>query len=68
MQKEDKCICQYDDWHNGFGDKNTILHRGMRLTVKGVKNVAGAPFYAFHETPDDNWFLASGFLPLRNLN
>lgn len=63
-----KVICQHDDWYNAFGDKSTALKCGMRLTVTDRKRVGGATFLAFEETPEDNYFLLTGFVPLRALN
>jgi hypothetical protein len=68
MEPGAKCICQYDDWYNAFGDKSTALFCGMRLTVKARKNFYGALFVSFEETPEDNFFQIEGFKPMRNLN
>lgn len=68
MDEGDKCVCQYDDWHNAFGDKDFSLHRGMRLTVTGLKNVAGTRFYSFKEAPEGNFYMFDGFKPMRELN
>lgn len=68
MQKGDKCICQYDDWHNAYGDDDFSVHRGMRLTVSGSINVGGSSFLSFEETPKGNYYLALGFNPLRIYN
>ena len=64
----DKCICQCDDWVNAFGDKTTVVHCGMRLTVRKTITVGGVRFYEFEETPEGTSFLAMGFKPLRHLN
>lgn len=63
-----KVICQHDDWCNALGDKSTVLHRGMRPTVNGRTRLGGATFLSFEETPDDNYFLVTGFVPMRALN
>lgn len=68
MNPGERCICQHDDWHNAFGDTTNVLHRGMRLTVRGRKRVGGCLFLSFEETPEDNFFITTGFVPLRNLN
>jgi hypothetical protein len=68
MEPGDRCICQEDDWHNAFGDKDVCLSRGMRLTVLDLRNIAGVKFYSFEETPKDNFYLYTGFIPLRSLN
>lgn len=67
VEPGERCICQYDDWFNAFGDKTTAVQTGMRLTVIATKRIAGASFYAFKETPEDNFFLSTGFKPMRNL-
>lgn len=64
----EKCICKPGTWYNAFGETTTMVQCGMRLTVKGSKRVSGATFLSFEETPDDNYFMSSGFTPLRNLN
>jgi hypothetical protein len=68
MNEGDKCICQENDWWNAYGEKSTMLSRGMRLTVARRRVINGLLFYHFQETPGDNCFLASGFKPLRALN
>ena len=40
----------------------------MRLTVNGRTRLGGATFLSFEETPDDNYFLVTGFVPMRALN
>ena len=68
MEVGEKCICQHDDWVNAFGEKNTILKMGMRLTVLGSRKIHGITFYSFEETPEDNLFMYDGFKSMRNLN
>jgi hypothetical protein len=68
METGAKCICQYDDWYNAFGDKTSVLHQGQRLVVRASKRVGGARFLSFDETPEDHFFLESGFKPMRALN
>lgn len=68
MNPGEKCICQYDDWFNAFGETTTVVHRGMRLTVKDTHRVGGCTFLCFEETPEDSSFLSTGFKPLRSLN
>jgi hypothetical protein len=68
MEPGERCICQYDDWYNAFGDRSEAMSKGMRLTVKGSTRVGGCRFYTFAETPDDACYLAEGFKPLRSLN
>lgn len=68
MTDGETCICQYDDWFNAFGDKTEAVHRGMRLTVTGRKNISGSLFYTFKEVEEGNWFLGIGFKPMRQLN
>lgn len=68
MVNGERCICQHDDWYNAFGDSFTALHCGMKLTVADSKRIGGATFYAFKETPEDHFFLSTGFKPMRNLN
>lgn len=68
MEPGDKCICQEDDWHNAFGETDVTVHRGMRLTVVDLLNIAGTRFYSFKETPSDNFYMYIGFKPLRSLN
>ena len=68
VEPGDKCICQYDDWHNAFGDTDFSVHRGMRLTVSGSKLVNSMKFFSFEETPKDNFYAHMGFKPLRSLN
>ena len=67
VEPGERCICQYDDWFNAFGDKTTVVSTGMRLTVRGSRRVGGVAFYSFEETPEDNYFLPTGFKPMRNL-
>lgn len=68
MEPGEKCICQEDDWHNAFGESDYSVHRGMRLTVSGLRNINGTRFYSFEETPKSNFYLHLGFKPLRSLN
>lgn len=68
MEPGEKCICQYDDWHNAFGDADHSVNRGMRLTVLDMRNIAGTRFYSFEETPKGYFYLHLGFKPLRSLN
>lgn len=68
MEPGEKCICQYDDWHNAFGEEDFSVNRGMRLTVLDTHNIAGTRFYSFEETPKQNFYLHLGFKPLRSLN
>ena len=68
MEVGEKCICQYDDWYNDFGDRSEAIHRGMRLTVSGRKNVAGAIYYSFEEVDEKNWYWSPGFKPMKSLN
>ena len=68
MEVGDKCICQYDDWYNAFGEVSHVLHLGMRVTVTGVAYVGGTRFLSFEEAPDGNFYMATGFKPLRSLN
>lgn len=68
MEEGEKCICQENDWHNAFGEKNFTVHRGMRLTVTGYVNVCGTRFYSFEETPEGNYYMHYGFKPMRSLN
>jgi len=68
MNEGEKCICQFDDWYNGFGKQTHAVHCGMRLTVTKVVRVGGATFYEFDETPEGTAYLCTGFKPLRNLN
>lgn len=68
MKPGERCICQYDNWFNAFGDKCDALMKGTRLTVAGSRRVGGATFYSFKETPEDNSYLGTGFTPMRNLN
>lgn len=65
MEPGDKCICQYDDWHNAFGEEDFSVNQGMRLTVLGSINVGGSSFYSFEETPEGN-YMGIGFNPLRS--
>lgn len=67
MVEGERCICQHDDWFNAFGETTNAVHTGMRLTVVASKRIGGATFYAFKETPEDNFFLSTGFKPMRNL-
>lgn len=64
----DRCICQEDDWHNAFGEKDLALHCGMRLTVVDSKRVGGLRFLSFKEAPKDNFYMEDGFKALRSLN
>lgn len=68
MEPGAKCICSYHELYNAFGEKTEALHRGMRLTVTGSMYIAGSRFYSFEQTPDDNWYVAEAFTPLRSLN
>ena len=68
MNAGDKCICQYDDWYNGFGESHHAVHQGMRLTVKSRHNIAGTVFYEFEETPEKFFYLSHGFKSMRQLN
>jgi hypothetical protein len=68
MNEGDKCICQFPDWWNAFGEHMHKLEVGQRLTVTRRRVFHGALFYYFKETPEDLCFLASGFKPLRALN
>lgn len=68
MNEGERCICQYDDWYNAFGDRSDALSKGMRLTVIGSHRVGGMTFYSFKETPEGNSYLGTGFTPMRNLN
>lgn len=68
MNPGEKCICQYPDWYNAFGDVVHKLEVGQRLTFKQRRTIGGMAFYYFEETPDDVCFLATGFKPLRSLN
>lgn len=68
METGEKCICQYDDWHNAYGDDDFSVHRGMRLTVTDSININGSRFYSFEETPKKNYYLGIGFKPMRVLN
>ena len=68
MQPGEKCICQHDDWFCAFGEKGHPLHRGQRLTTNGSTTVGGVRFLSFEETPEDCFYLATGFKPLRSLN
>jgi hypothetical protein len=56
-----KCECQFDNWHNYLGEKNTVLKAGMLLTVKARKITNGLLFYEFEETPEGHTFLGTGF-------
>lgn len=70
MEPGERCICQYDEWWNAFGelkDQYTKLMKGDRLTVVGSKRVGGLSFYEFKEHPGQ-LFMHDGFKPLRNLN
>lgn len=68
MEPGDKCICQYDDWHNAFGESDFTVHCGMRLTVNDTLNIGGSQFLSFEETPRGNFYYHLGFKPLRSLN
>lgn len=68
MKEGEKCICQFGEWHNAFGDQDFSLSGGMRLTVSGSINVAGTRFYSFKEAPERNYYMALGFKPMRELN
>lgn len=67
MGEGERCICQYDDWYNAFGEKSDALSRGMRLTVIGTQRVGGMTFYSFAEAPEGSFYLGTGFVPMRNL-
>jgi hypothetical protein len=68
MDVGDRCICQYEEWFNAFGAGRTMLTVGQRMTVIETRRVGGAQFLAFEETPKDNYFMADGFKPMRELN
>lgn len=68
MEAGERCICQYDDWHNAFGDVDHSVHMGMRLVVTDSCYVGGVRFLSFEETPKGNWYMHEGFKPLRSLN
>lgn len=68
MDVGDKVICQYDEWWNAFGEKQEVLSRGQRFIISETKNVGGTSFLAFEEGPKDNFYLFSGFTPMRNYN
>lgn len=68
MEPGDRCICQYDDWHNAFGEDDFSVNCGMRLTVLDSRNIGGTSFYSFEETPKDNFYMGIGFRPLRSYN
>ncbi len=61
-------ICQHDRFFNAFGDHTEMLHKGQRLTIKQTKRIGGATFLEFDEAEKDNWFLQTGFKPMRALN
>jgi hypothetical protein len=56
--------CQYDDWHNAYGDKHEVLHRGFPGRVKESSRRAGEPFIELEEFPGQ-WFWARGFRKTR---
>lgn len=66
MEPGEKCICQENDWYNAFGDTDFSVHRGMRLTIKSTRFVAGSQFLEFEETPAGNFYMSIGFNPLRS--
>ena len=68
MEAGAKCICQREDWVNAFGQTTTILHTGMRLQVRERRRIEGLIFYSFVDLPEDHFFLAEGFKPMRELN
>lgn len=68
MEPGDRCICSEHELYNAFGDRQTCLTRGDRLTVSDSKRIGAMRFYAFKETPPDNWFAWDAFTPMRNLN
>lgn len=68
LDEGDRCVCQYNDWWNGLGEKHEVLHKGMKLTVAGSKNLAGVRFLTFEEVEEGNYFMAMGFIPLRTLH
>lgn len=68
MEPGDKCVCSEVELYNAFGDKQTVLVMGQRLTVTKTKFVSGMRFYSFKETPEDNFFAYDAFTPMRNLN
>ena len=63
-----KVICQYNDWWNAFGDKNEKIEIGMRLTIKGSRNIGGTSFLEFEEMEPGNYFMWTGFKPMKALN
>jgi len=63
MDVGDRVVCLYDDWYNAYGDKFDAVHCGMRLTVSDTRNIAGTQFLAFHELPEDQLYLHTGFRP-----
>lgn len=68
MEPGEKCVCSFDKLYNAFGEKTEAVHLGMRLTVTDSMYIGGMRFYSFEQTPDNNWYMASAFTPLRRLN
>jgi hypothetical protein len=68
MEPGEKCICSEHELYNAYGEKTTLLERGMRLTVLESRRINGIGYYSFKETPEGNWFDREAFTPLRNLN
>lgn len=68
MEDGETCICSMVDLYNAFGDKQTMLKLGQKVTVIDSKYVGGMKFYAFKEAPKDNYFDGFAFKPMRTLN
>lgn len=64
-----KVICSFVELYNAFGDKQTVLNMGDRLTVSDTSRIGGSLFLKFVEVPEGNqYFQALAFKPLRSLN
>lgn len=68
MEEGEKAICSKDELYNAFGDRQTVLELGQRVTVIESRNICGHRFYAIKEAPKDNYFDAMAFTPMRALN
>ncbi len=56
--------CECDDWHNAYGDKHEVLHRGFPGRVVDRQMRAGEAFLELEEFPGQ-LFWARGFRKTR---
>ena len=67
FEEGDKCIYQYNNWFNAYGDLVMKLNLGDRVTVSGSHRIGGAIFLRFKEYPEYS-FLSTGFKSVKTLN